>query len=256
MNPTKAITTTINPAMGTLRVSLAQQDPEQVLEFAHKAAKALTDVIAAKPKKVMIRGEQYLTFEDFQTLGRFYGVTAGIEWCKAATDERKAFGYEARAIAYHAGHIISAAEASCFRTESLWFDKPSFQIKSMAQTRAAAKALRNVLAWVVVLAGYKPCPAEEMIDYNKSSDSPAPFCQTLPEPNDADAENEYNEAQWREESAPHMISDKQRNFLRSLLVEKISDEDERERSLANLDTLRRSEACQMISELLSQPSSA
>jgi len=32
----------------------------------------------------------------------------------------------------------------------------------MAQTRACAKALRNVLAWVVVLAGYRATPAEEM----------------------------------------------------------------------------------------------
>jgi len=32
----------------------------------------------------------------------------------------------------------------------------------MAQTRAGAKALRNVLAWVVVLAGYRPTPAEEL----------------------------------------------------------------------------------------------
>ena len=39
---------------------------------------------------------------------------------------------------------------------------PSFQLRSMAQTRACAKAFRNVLAWVVVLAGYKPTPAEEM----------------------------------------------------------------------------------------------
>ena len=32
----------------------------------------------------------------------------------------------------------------------------------MAQTRAGAKALRNALAWVVVLAGYRPTPAEEL----------------------------------------------------------------------------------------------
>lgn len=37
-----------------------------------------------------------------------------------------------------------------------------FQLRSMAQTRACAKALRNVLAWVVMLAGYKTTPAEEM----------------------------------------------------------------------------------------------
>ena len=39
---------------------------------------------------------------------------------------------------------------------------PLFQLSSMAQTRACSKALRNVLAWVVVLAGYKPTPAEEL----------------------------------------------------------------------------------------------
>lgn len=39
---------------------------------------------------------------------------------------------------------------------------PLFQLKSMAQTRSNAKALRNVLAWIAVLAGYAPTPAEEM----------------------------------------------------------------------------------------------
>lgn len=39
---------------------------------------------------------------------------------------------------------------------------PSFQRRSMAQTRACAKALRNLFAWVLVLAGYKPTPAEEL----------------------------------------------------------------------------------------------
>ena len=37
-----------------------------------------------------------------------------------------------------------------------------FQLKSMAQTRACAKALRNVLSFSVVLAGYAPVAAEEI----------------------------------------------------------------------------------------------
>lgn len=246
---TKIVTPT-NSKIITLPTSFQQQDPDQVLEFARKAAKALTAVIAAKPKKVMIRGEQYLTFEDWQTVGRFYGVTVGIEWCKTATNEKRAFGYEARSVAYHAGIIISAAEASCFRDEPNWSDKPSFQLKSMAQTRSASKALRNVLAWVVVLAGYKPCPAEELLDYDKSGDSPAPFATQTLEMNDVDAENEFNEAQWREESAPFLISDKQKGFLKRLIAEKIENEENRERQLANLSTLTRRDAHQMITELL------
>src|SRR3990167_3037439 len=38
----------------------------------------------------------------------------------------------------------------------------------MAQTRACAKTLRNILGWVVVLAGYRPTPAEEMTGNEQS----------------------------------------------------------------------------------------
>lgn len=41
--------------------------------------------------------------------------------------------------------------------------KPLFQLMSMSQTRACSKACRNKLSWVVVLAGYKPTPIEEMV---------------------------------------------------------------------------------------------
>ena len=48
---------------------------------------------------------------------------------------------------------------------------PLFQLKSMAQTRANAKALKNRFAWIVVLAGYSATPAEEMTTHD---DPPAP----------------------------------------------------------------------------------
>jgi hypothetical protein len=47
--------------------------------------------------------------------------------------------------------------------------KPLFQLRSMAQTRACAKVLRNLFAWVIVMAGYKPTVAEEMTG-NESND--------------------------------------------------------------------------------------
>jgi len=136
--------------------------PEVVLAEAQKAAKALADVVSKKVKPVIMNGEQYLEFEDWQTVGRFYGVTAKtvstnfIEYGSVQ-------GFEARAVAVRAdGMEISGAEAMCLNDEPNWKGKPLFQLRSMAQTRACAKALRNVLAWVVVLAGYRPTPAEEM----------------------------------------------------------------------------------------------
>lgn len=138
--------------------------PAIVLEEARQAARALADVLAAKPKKVILNNEQYLEFEDWQTLGRFYGVTARVV-TTTFIDYGDIHGFEARATAIRAdGFELSAAEAACLTDEPHWRTRPMFQLKSMAQTRAAAKVLRNVLSWVVVLAGYRPTPAEELDD--------------------------------------------------------------------------------------------
>jgi hypothetical protein len=141
--------------------------PEQVLEEARKAAVALTDVIEKKTKKVQFNGRTYLQFEDWQTLGRFYGVTAIVnntKYVEFGEGDDKVCGFEAtaQALLVSTNQAISSAEALCLNDEPNWSRKPLFQLKSMAQTRACAKALRNVLAWVVVLAGYAPTPAEEM----------------------------------------------------------------------------------------------
>lgn len=148
-------------------VSVVTRDPEKELAFGQKCATALMGVINKKPKKVIINGEQYLEFEDWQTIARFFNLTVGTDWTKRLEN-----GYEARAVVYDQnGTVIGSAESSCLRDEPKWNTRktkngdelvPEFQLRSMAQTRACAKALRNCLAWVAVLAGYKPTPAEEM----------------------------------------------------------------------------------------------
>lgn len=176
-----------------------QRAPAQVLDEARRAAVAIQDVIKNKPKPVVMNGEQYLEYEDWQTVGRFYGITAEVEWTRYC-EFGGVRGFEARAVAKHAlsGRIVSAGESMCLNDEPRWSTRPKYewhdkldadgkkiwdakkgryqadrvqvgeeqvplaQLRSMAQTRAAAKALRNVLAWVVVLAGYKSTPAEEL----------------------------------------------------------------------------------------------
>lgn len=150
--------------------------PDTILDEATTAAKALKHVIDNKEHKVVLNGKTYLQFEDWQTLGRFYGVTAlakETKYVEFGEGDDKVKGFEAKAEALLVGtnQVISAAEAMCLDDEQNWgvrYTKngpqkvPLFQLKSMAQTRACAKVLRNVLAWVVVLAGYSPTPAEEM----------------------------------------------------------------------------------------------
>lgn len=160
--------------------------PDVVLAEAHKAAVALQDVIKNKKDPVMMNGQQYLEYEDWQTVGRFYGITAKVESVEYVT-YGSVRGFSASAVALRAdGFELSRATGDCLSDEPKWSSKPKyewrdkadgkgrekvqvgdepvplFQLKSMAQTRACAKVLRNVLAWVVVLAGYKATPAEEL----------------------------------------------------------------------------------------------
>lgn len=156
--------------------------PALVMAQAREAAMVLKDTVSKKPKPVMMNGEQYLEFEDWQTVGKFYGITAKVE-STTFIDYGGVRGFEARAVALSSdGRVISAADSMCLNDEPKWSTRakyeyvngsrkkvgeepvPLFQLRSMAQTRACAKALRNVLSWVVVLAGYKTTPAEEIKD--------------------------------------------------------------------------------------------
>lgn len=139
-----------------------QGDPKQQLEFAKQCSVALMDVLKLKPKKVMINGRQYLEYEDWQTLARFYGASVGTEWTKPLERGGKLIGYEAKAIVTMKGELVSSAESMCTRDERNWALRDEFALRSMAQTRACAKALRNVFAWIVVMAGLAATPAEEM----------------------------------------------------------------------------------------------
>lgn len=145
---------------------MATTDPEKVVAFGARAAKALTGIIENKKHKVVINGKQYLEFGDWQTIARFFNCTVFVSWTKELDEDKekdRSFGYSARAVVLDVtGRELTAAESDCTRREKMWSSRESFQIKSMAQTRACAKALRNVFGWVVVLAGYQETPAEEM----------------------------------------------------------------------------------------------
>ena len=150
--------------------------PAEILAEAHTCASKLREVVGLT-KPVMFKGEQYLEFEAWQTAGKFYRLTVDVAWSKymeipAPTGAIR--GFEARAtVLDEYGQEVSAAEALCLQDEENWKAKPLFQLRSMAQTRACAKALRNVLAWVVVLAGYRPTPAEEMQGVTGNGNPPA-----------------------------------------------------------------------------------
>lgn len=170
--------------------------PEVVLSNAMIAAKALQSVIANKPDPVIMNGQQYLEFDDWQLCGQFYGYSVKTgDAVPVEVDGVKGAKAHADLINVKTGEVVGGAEAYCMRDEPKWNTRakyewqgeghdrkkvkvadevvPWFQLASMSQTRAGAKAFRNRLAWVVVLAGYRPTPAEEIADMitEKQSDA-------------------------------------------------------------------------------------
>lgn len=137
-------------------------NPELDVEYAKRAAKALMAVLDVS-KPLIMNGKKYLYVEMWQTIAQFFNTTVGTESTTEILKDDKNWGYIAKSLLYNKdGVVVGGAEASCSRDERNWTDKPDFQLRSMAQTRAMAKALRSRFGFVAVLAGVEATPAEEM----------------------------------------------------------------------------------------------
>ena len=147
--------------VGPVDIDLVKS-PDEVIEKASRAATALKKMIDDRKLSIRIGNKEHIYFEAWQTAGILYGITVKT-FDAQAVEVNGVKGVRARASVYHKGIEIGGAEAFCLCDEANWKDKPLFQLASMAQTRAGSKALKNVLSWVIVLAGYSPTPAEEMI---------------------------------------------------------------------------------------------
>lgn len=167
-------------------------DPEAAIEAMVRVAKSMRRLMDQKKKPIYIDGEEYLEYEDWQMLGRFFGLSPKIAFTRAirqkfySTDGKLVgiyTGFRARAVAVHVATGIewSAGESQCTNQEDHWRSRPvygyehgkrvqvataivpQFELRGMAQTRACARALRNATAGVVrLMDNVADTPAEEM----------------------------------------------------------------------------------------------
>jgi hypothetical protein len=168
----------------------SQQDVGLGVERATAIANVLADIVDQRGLSVRIGGGEHLKIEAWQTLAMLVGVSSGTEWSRAIYNPRGEYeGEEARCqvLRTATGQLITAGEAGCYADENQkrrdgtfvhrWIDaceghssRPTgpcgsvtrHAIKSMAQTRAASKALSSALRFIPVLAGFAGTPAEEM----------------------------------------------------------------------------------------------
>jgi hypothetical protein len=150
-------------------------DPAGVVEAARAAAIPLVDVIRKQKLSVKIGPSEHVRVEGWTLLGSMLGVFPVCVWTRQLMRDDREFGWEARVEAHtRSGEVVGAAESQCTRDENQWSWEPTgkngqklsprddYALRSMAQTRATSKALRQPLGFVMQLAGFNPTPAEEM----------------------------------------------------------------------------------------------
>ena len=156
-------------------------DPSGIIDRARAIATPLADVIRERKLFVGIQGREHVTIQGWTLLGSMLGVFPVTAWCRSV-ESGSVRGWEARVEARTlGGAVVGAAEAQCMEDEPNWGTrerKTDNQRRSMAQTRAASKALRLPLGFIMSLAGYDPTPAEEM-DAIEGSVRPAPPTSSL-----------------------------------------------------------------------------
>lgn len=150
---------TVREELEAAPVTLFRTDqPGEVVARATETANALAKVIRDQRLAVRIQGREHVRVEGWTLLGTMLGVFPVCVWSRKLED-----GWEARVEARTlAGHIVGAAEAECLRSERTWATRDDYALRSMAQTRATSKALRQPLGFVMTLAGFAETPAEEM----------------------------------------------------------------------------------------------
>lgn len=160
----------VNKKTGEVLEIGLQKSPDEIMVDASEAAKALERVISSNKRKLMeFNGKRYLEFPHWQTIGRFFHTTVStdgaefvtLQGATATAETIRGFKATAKVIDEKTGVVVGSAEAYCMTDEPNWKHKPLFQLASMAQTRAASKALSNKYRYVAILAGYEPTPAEE-----------------------------------------------------------------------------------------------
>lgn len=179
---------------------LDMEKPQEDTQFAHESAKLLVDIVKKNNWAMMLGGKKaHLVYEAWQTVGKYYGYTVKTGEAEEVTIGGVT-GFKAKAwvVNERTGVTVGGADAYCMKDEANWKAKPLFQLASMAQTRAGSKALRQILGFVVALAGYEATPAEEMTPIKTE-----PEKIILPP-----------------------MTDKQRNFIFSLLEQKGKTKDD------------------------------
>lgn len=130
-------------------------------------AKILTNHLKKNNLSMQIVGRNYVMVEGWTFAGQLLGLSHKISEVKEVAPGK--WMATAEVIERKNGNVMSVGYAICSKAEKSKTNFDEYAILSMAQTRAIGKAYRNLIGWVVKMAGYESTPAEEMDEVMKKT---------------------------------------------------------------------------------------
>lgn len=127
-------------------------------------AKVLKAHIVSQGLSTVIIGKNYVQVEGWQFAGGLMGMAAKIikvENLSSGTEKK--WRTDVEIVRLKDNVSIGFGTAICSNLEGKKKSFDEYAICSMSQTRAIGKAYRNMIGWVIKLAGYESTPSEEML---------------------------------------------------------------------------------------------
>lgn len=142
--------------------------PADVVAQATAQANALMDIVHSRDLFTKIGNKEFLVAEAWQVVSSFNETAWVTEWVRPIEIKGEIVAYEAKVnLVNRHGLVVGAAIMSCGLDDDVCKSRDGWDkhktAMSAAETWAGAKASRMKFAWVAVLAGFAPTPAEEMI---------------------------------------------------------------------------------------------
>lgn len=110
-----------------------------------------------------IQGKNYVHVEGWQFAGGLMGLMPKVVEVKdLSSNTENKWMATVEIVNIKDGSVMSRGFAVCSSKESKKKGFDDYAVLSMAQTRAIGKAYRNLIGWVMKLAGYEGTPSEEM----------------------------------------------------------------------------------------------
>lgn len=126
-------------------------------------AKVLKSHVVSHKLYSNIKGKNYAHVEGWQFAGGLMGLYPRVTAIHdLSSDKEFKWRADVEIIESKSGKVVANGFALCSNKEAIKKSFDEYAVLSMAQTRAIGKAYRNLIGWVMKLAGYEGTPLEEM----------------------------------------------------------------------------------------------